>query len=704
MLHWLANEEHISTAFDQLYEGIILFNISGKILYANQEAKVLFGQKLEGNLKNLANTCQFYDLENQLIIQKLWPHKRILGGETVSNVELQLKHLETNQKKVIRFRGHLLDGETDLGVLFLCDITEQKSLEQQFQRLLESPLDAIMIVDKQGIIRMINERMEKTFGHKREELLGKQMGLLIPHKHRSAHSQHHKDYFTEPRARPMGTGLELYGLHKDGNEFPVEISLTPLETEGDMLVSAAIRDISTRKYAEVLYARFGKILEASTNEIYLFDANTLHFTFVNKGARDNLGYNTEELRGLTPIDLLKPEYTKEAFAALIQSLRDGEKDTIRFITKHHRKNGSLYPVEVNLHLYLHEAPPIFVAIVLDITERVHAEAALRENEQRMALHIKHTPLAVIEWEVKDFTITAWNPSAERIFGYSVKNAIGKLKVTDIMPDFADSKSEPFWQGLPNHTDNHRTTKQNLTKEGRTIICEWYTTPLKDKNDKIVRVAALALDITVRQRALEALFSAQEEERGRISRDLHDQVGQSLTAISLGLSTLSEANEPQLEQLKTLASKTLEDVRRISHNLRPSLLNELGLEAAIKHFTRELAEQCNLKIEVLAQLPERFDHNDELVVYRVVQEALTNVVRHAQAEHVSVVITAMGNRLQLIVEDDGLGFELDDIPVAEKLGILGMRERVELLGGSLSIESRLGYGTSINARLPLKQSE
>ena len=166
----------------------------------------------------------------------------------------------------------------------------------------------------------------------------------------------------------------------------------------------------------------------------------------------------------------------------------------------------------------------------------------------------------------------------------------------------------------------------------------------------------------------------------------------------------ETNKSQLDQLRTLAVRTLEDVRRISHNLRPSLLNELGLEAALTHFTDELVEQFNLKIEVLAKLPKRFDYSEELVVYRVIQEALTNIVRHAQAEHVSIVLTSMGNRLQLIVEDDGTGFELDELPVTKKLGILGMRERVELLGGSLSIESRVGYGTSINARLPLKQSE
>ena len=219
----------------------------------------------------------------------------------------------------------------------------------------------------------------------------------------------------------------------------------------------------------------------------------------------------EELQGLTPVDI-KPEYTKERFEALIQPLRRGEKGTITFITKHCRKNGSIYPVEVNLQLDLHETHPIFVAIILDITERVRAEAALREGEQRMALHIEHTPLAVIEWDVEEYIITAWNRSAERIFGYSAKKVIGKLKVATIMPDLENPETKPFWQELPNHANNYRITKKSLTKDGKTIICEWYATPFKDSKGKVTRVAALALDITVKQRALEALLNAQEEER------------------------------------------------------------------------------------------------------------------------------------------------------------------------------------------------
>ena len=140
-----TNEEYLRAVFDKLNEGIIFFNAISEILYANGEAKTLFGRALGTNLASIVATYQLYDLEDQLVPQELWPHKRIMSGEAISNVELQLKHINASKKKVIRFSGH---SQTGLGIISLCDITEQKKLEHQFQRLLESPLDVIMIVDE----------------------------------------------------------------------------------------------------------------------------------------------------------------------------------------------------------------------------------------------------------------------------------------------------------------------------------------------------------------------------------------------------------------------------------------------------------------------------------------------------------------------------------------------------------------------------
>jgi signal transduction histidine kinase len=217
------------------------------------------------------------------------------------------------------------------------------------------------------------------------------------------------------------------------------------------------------------------------------------------------------------------------------------------------------------------------------------------------------------------------------------------------------------------------------------------------------LARLAEKEQQRSRLLRAVLNAQEEERGRISRDLHDQIGQSLTALLLGLDRNLEAPDTQdLAKLKEVAAVALADVRRIALDLRPSVLDELGLEAALRRFARDTTERYGIEVRVLVTLAKRLGRQEETVLYRVAQEALTNVVRHARAGAASVVVTASRGGVQLVVEDDGIGFDPSRLTAAEQIGLMGMRERLELLGGSLRIESAQGEGSSVYARLPSRR--
>ena len=190
---------------------------------------------------------------------------------------------------------------------------------------------------------------------------------------------------------------------RDGTRRPIKFRLR-LPDGGERIIDAAgeaefdaagrplrmfgtMQDITEQEHAEDMLRRFGRILDDSSNEIYVFDADTLHFVQVNRGARRNLGYSMDELRGLTPLDL-KPEYTHEGFVQLVAPLRDGSRDLVAFETVHRRKDGSRYPVEVRLHLSRTESPPVFVAIIQDITERMQA----RERLQHLAQHDALTEL------------------------------------------------------------------------------------------------------------------------------------------------------------------------------------------------------------------------------------------------------------------------------------------------------------------------
>ena len=216
-------------------------------------------------------------------------------------------------------------------------------------------------------------------------------------------------------------------------------------------------------------------------------------------------------------------------------------------------------------------------------------------------------------------------------------------------------------------------------------------------------AAVAVDLSQRiaRDSLRRVVDAQETERRRLARELHDETGQALTSILLGLKALEEsADEGAVGELRALVVETLQDVRRLAVELRPPVLDDFGLGAALERLTTAFGEQTGMPVQFESNLGDgRLPDEVETALYRIVQEALTNVVKHAQARSVSVVLRRSDTSATAVVEDDGQGFD----PTSTRpdgFGVEGMRERVALLDGRLRVESRSGGGTTIAAEVPL----
>ncbi|WP_268249549.1 PAS domain S-box protein [Streptomyces poonensis] len=280
------------------------------------------------------------------------------------------------------------------------DVSDRKAAEQRFRGLLEAAPDAMVIVDDAGRIRLVNAQTESLFGYRRAELLGQPVELLIPGRFRPQHAGHREAYAVTRQVRPMGAGLELHGLRKDGTEFPVEISLSPLETADGLLVSAAVRDVSDRKAAEKHINQLAALVESSQDAIL---AKTLdgHITYWNAAAQRLYGYNAEEVLGHHVAMLAPPDRTQE-ITALLERLARGEKIE-RFETLRVTRGGELLDVDVTLWPTRAADGTVegACAIVRDISDRKRAEAELHvlyEQQRHIALTLQHslmgTPRAI----------------------------------------------------------------------------------------------------------------------------------------------------------------------------------------------------------------------------------------------------------------------------------------------------------------------
>jgi signal transduction histidine kinase len=219
-------------------------------------------------------------------------------------------------------------------------------------------------------------------------------------------------------------------------------------------------------------------------------------------------------------------------------------------------------------------------------------------------------------------------------------------------------------------------------------------------------AAVAVDLSERvaRDALRGVVAAQEQERERLARELHDETGQALTSILLGLKSLEETvtddgARKAVADLRDRVVATLQDVRRLAVELRPKALDDFGLVPALERLTQGFAEQTGLTVDLEAAGVGRLPPEIETALYRIVQESLTNIVKHSHARTVSIVLRRQAGGLMALIEDDGRGFEPDLVGRAH-FGLQGMRERVALLGGELRIESRSGAGTTLVVQVPL----
>ncbi len=319
------------------------------------------------------------------------------------------------------------------------DISKRRKEEQalavtelRYQTLIDYAPEAIVILNQETMLfEEINNNALTLFGLSREEMYQRGPVDISPILQSDGTNsiEAAQEVFKELEKHDQ---LTFEWLHQNsaGKIIPCEIRLVKLPSSGKKLLRASVIDISERKLAEAREASLGAIIENSLNEIYVFDVETLHFIEVNKGARENLDYSESEIRLLTPLDL-KPEFTLESFTKLVKPLKDGEKKIIVFETRHKRKNGTFYDVEVHLQRFIFGMQPVFVAIILDITERKQTERALTASENKFRELFELMPNTAVQGYDHQGKVIFWNKASEQLYGFSKQEAIGQ-KIEDLI--------------------------------------------------------------------------------------------------------------------------------------------------------------------------------------------------------------------------------------------------------------------------------
>ncbi|HEY9703197.1 MAG TPA: PAS domain S-box protein, partial [Allocoleopsis sp.] len=269
--------------------------------------------------------------------------------------------------------------------------------EKTLSGILDVAEDAIISMDKNQNIILFNHGASKIFQYSAEEMIGKSLNILLPERFIKSHHKHIEEFTSGAdfnQARRMGDRQRvILARRKDGTEFPAEASISKLITNDQVILTVILRDVTESKAIAAERSRLAHFLEASLNEIYVFDSQTLKFLYVNQQAINNLGYDLEVLKQITPVDI-KPEFTFSKFQETITPLLTKENQLLIFQTIHERADKSCYPVEVHLQLIDQDNQQVFLAMVLDITERKKAENALIESEKRFREMADNAPVLI----------------------------------------------------------------------------------------------------------------------------------------------------------------------------------------------------------------------------------------------------------------------------------------------------------------------
>jgi PAS domain S-box-containing protein len=851
----LGEQLHFERALlDAIPLPVFYKNAEGIYLGVNRAWERFFGRSAESMVGK--TVFELYPGRDEVARQHDAKDRELWQRPGMQSYEIDVPDAAGNARHSIYTKAVYRQADGSVGGIIgvIDDISSLRQAETELMRIreaVESASDALAICDVDGRANFVNRAFTELTGCDREgvNMLGGVAAVLGDAK------------AMEEICPAVKTGQEWAGelavVNREKRVIPVLLRANPIrDRQGRMIgLMTAMTDMSQRKQMEAVTQRFGRILDQSLNEIYVFDADTLKFTQVNLGARRNLGYSLDEMQGMTPIDI-KPSFDRASFEAVLEPLRAGRVEQLRLETVHRRRDGTVYPVQISLQLSRTESPQLFLAVAEDITEQRRAEELLRANEEKYRALVEATHDWL--WEINaEGRYTYVSPRVRDILGYGPEEVVGRRpsdfmpleeakRVTEVFAEIAsERKPLVLLQNINVHRDGHHVVletsglpifdddgrylgyrgidrditprkqveaayresearfrsmagnvpgmvfqfvlqaqgtlafryasdgalalcgcmpqlllddAQNFLRliraddqpsflssladsvrelaawnwEGRIVLpgvasggekwINWRASP-RLLGDGTVLWDGVAVNITGAKTSqaelahsreqLQALSgylqTVREEEKSHIAREIHDELGGTLTALKMDAYWLRKKLPMEFDLLHGKLSGMLDMVdgavqttRRICTELRPTVLDDLGLIAAIEWQLAEFQNRMSIPC-VFHRPPQDLElvGGMAIALFRILQESLTNVARHADATAVYVVCQTTGAHVFLAIEDNGRGIDARAMEAGHSHGLRGIRERARQFGGAVDIVGTAGEGTVVMVQFPLK---
>ncbi len=595
--------------------------------------------------------------------------------------------------------------------------TQVRVKTEQLTGLFDRMNDGFIALDKNFCYTFVNRNICELLGQQPENLLGRNVWDVFPD---AVGSATYNAFVAAMETQQPVVNTDYYAgldLWQENHIYP--------SAEG---LSVFIRNISERRKAEdMLIAseqKYRYLFEKNPVPMWMISLPERNFLAVNNAAVDLYGYSRDEFLNMNARDI-RPTEDVERFEKQTAFLQPGIYRA--GIWRHRKKDGTIIQVEITAHDNFYEGKPARLILAQDVTERLKAEEGLRQSEEINRLIMSSSLNAIVCMDT-DGNIIFWNPQAERVFGWEREEVVGRPLAATIIPV---RQRDMIRKGVQHYlaTGSDAILKRLIEtkaihKDGHEFFVELAIIPVRESGKEFF--CSFIQDITERKKAEEQLRDSheqlrqlashlqdvREEEQKRIAREVHDELGQQITGLKMDVAWIwkkiaalggIESIETRLKEMVELLDAAVKTIRKISSELRPGILDDMGLVAALEWQALEFQKRFQIPIEFKA--PSRQQELDAATatgLFRLFQESLTNIARHSGATHVAAEMVMSDNDVTLIISDNGKGFDTEAQQGKKTLGLLGMRERALMMNGKLVIESKPGAGTTVKIYVPIAE--